>query len=73
MGSVEEDELRYDHEGSKRLKAAQHYLKEAEDDLIDRLFAGKKVGCFGLDAYVEHFAEEIAAKFISNDSAGLRS
>ena len=67
------EEERYDREGSERLKAAQHYLKEAEDELIDRLFSGKKVGRFGLDAYVEQFAEEIAAKIITNDLAGLRN
>ena len=66
MGSVEADELRHDREGSKRLEAAQHYLSAAADDLIDRLFAGKKVGRYGLDAYVEQFAEEIAAKIITH-------
>ena len=64
MGSVEYDELEYDREGSKHLKAAQHYLKDAEDELIDRIFTGKKVGRFGLDAHVESFAELIAAKLI---------
>ena len=63
------EEERYDREGSERLKAAQHYLKDAEDELIDRLFSGKKVGRFGLDAYVESFAELIAAKLILGEDA----
>ena len=71
---VSVEEKRFDREGSKRLEAAQGHLKEAEDDLIYRIFSGKKVGRFGLDAYVEQFAEEISAKVITHQvSAGFES
>jgi hypothetical protein len=49
------------------VKLTKHDLEEALDDLIDRLFEGKSVGGLHLDAYVEKFAEEIAAQFIRGE------
>jgi hypothetical protein len=49
------------------VKLTQHDLDEALDSLIDRLYEGKPVGGLHLDAYVEKFAEEIAAIIISGE------
>ena len=64
MGSVEGDELRHDQSGFSE-KQLEPYLQEAMDHLIDRLFAGKSVGRLHLDAYVEKFAEEVAASIFA--------
>lgn len=59
-------ELDHDREGSRHAAEAEPYLSQALDDLIDRLFSGKKVGLFYLDAYFEKFASEGAARMIAS-------
>ena len=59
------DELKHDSGFTEKQLAP--YMREAMDELIDRLLTGKKVGSFGLDAYVESYAEEIAAMLITHN------
>ena len=69
MGSVEGDELRHDQDSVN----PEPFMKEALDELVEKLMSGGKIGQHSIHAYLEELdlSEPVSAFIITGDKGAF--